>query len=115
MVMSSPILIFLNPVLVSANSNNIDTSNQHSAFSLGDRSTSPTTSPTNVSPLDSDFTTQAAIGSLTARPTNNIVNTNSFYDVVFLTATAGTIKKIRLPSLLVPQYQAVLFLMKQKE
>jgi hypothetical protein len=53
-------------------------------------------SPTNVSPLDSDFTTQAAIGSLTARPTNNIVNTNSFYDVVFLTATAGAIKFIQV-------------------
>jgi hypothetical protein len=43
-----------------------------------------------------DLTTQAALGSLTARPTNNIVNTNSFYDVVFLTATSGTIKKIEV-------------------
>jgi hypothetical protein len=41
-----------------------------------------------------DFTTQGALSSLSARPTNNIVNTNSFYDVVFLTATAGAIKAI---------------------
>lgn len=45
---------------------------------------------------DGDFTTQAALSSLTARLTNNIVNTNSFYDVVFLTATAGVIKFIQV-------------------
>jgi hypothetical protein len=96
MVVSSPILIFFNPVLVSAkSSNNIDTSSQHSAFPLKDTST-PLMSPTNVSPLDSDFATQAALSSLSARPTNNIVNTNSFYDVVFLTATAGAIKTIQV-------------------
>lgn len=95
MVVSSPILIFLNPVLISAKSNNIDTSSQYSGFSLKDTST-PITSPTNVSPLDSDFTTQAALSSLTARPTNNIVNTNSFYDVVFLTASSGAIKTIQV-------------------
>jgi hypothetical protein len=95
MVVSSPIVIFLNPVLISAKSNNIDTSSQHSGFSVEDTSTPPM-SPTNVSPLDSDFTTQAALSSLSARPTNNIVNTNSFYDVVFLTATAGAIKTIQV-------------------
>jgi hypothetical protein len=42
-----------------------------------------------------DFTTQA-LSSLTARPTNNIVNTNSFYDVVFVTGTSGAIKKIQV-------------------
>lgn len=39
---------------------------------------------------------QAPLSSLTARPTNNIVNTNSFYDDVFLTATAGAIKTIQV-------------------
>jgi hypothetical protein len=39
---------------------------------------------------------QGVIGSLTARPTNNIVNTNSFYDVVFLTGTSGAIKTIQV-------------------
>jgi hypothetical protein len=95
MVASSPILIFLDPILISAKSNNSDTSSQHSGFSLEGTATPPM-SPTNVSPLDSDFTTQAALSSLTARPTNNIVNTNSFYDVVFLTATAGAIKTIQV-------------------
>jgi subtilisin len=38
----------------------------------------------------------AVISFLTARPTNNIVNTNSFYDVVFLTATSGVIKTIQV-------------------
>ena len=33
---------------------------------------------------------------MTARPTNNIVNTNSFYDVVFLTAISGPIKFIQV-------------------
>jgi hypothetical protein len=95
MVISSPIVMLANPALTAAQSNNIDTSSKHSGFSLGDSSTPPM-SPTNVLPLDSDFTTQAALSSLTARPTNNIVNTNSFYDVVFLTATAGTIKTIQV-------------------
>jgi hypothetical protein len=45
---------------------------------------------------DGDFTTQAALSSLSARPTNNIVNTNSFYDVVFLAVSSGAIKKIEV-------------------
>lgn len=97
MVVPSPILIFLNPVLISAKSNdNIDTSSLHSGFSVEGTSTPPMSPSTNVSPLDSDFTTQAALSSLSARPSNNIVNTNSFYDVVFVTTTAGTIKKIEV-------------------
>jgi hypothetical protein len=45
---------------------------------------------------EGDFTTQAALGSVSARPTNNIVNTKSFYDVVFVTGKAGVIKKIEV-------------------
>jgi prealbumin domain-containing protein len=45
---------------------------------------------------DGDFITQAALGSLTARPTNNIVDTKSFYDVVFLTGLTGAIKTIQV-------------------
>jgi hypothetical protein len=52
--------------------------------------------PSTIGQDGSDFTTQATLSSLTARPTNNIVNTNSFYDVVFLTATSGTIKTIHV-------------------
>ncbi len=67
--------------------------NPVSAASTTDGSTSV---PSTISQDGSDFSTQAAISSLSARPTNNIVNTNSFYDVVFLTATAGAIKTIQV-------------------
>ena len=95
MVMSSPILIFSSPTSISAKSNNVDTSNLHSAFSLED-TPSPLTAelPTNVSPMDSDFTTQAALSGVSARQTNNIVGVQSYYDVVFTTSTTGTIKFI---------------------
>ena len=93
--MSSPILIFSSPTSISAKSNNVDTSNLHSAFSLED-TPSPLTAelPTNVSPMDSDFTTQAALSGVSARQTNNIVGVQSYYDVVFTTSTTGTIKFI---------------------
>jgi hypothetical protein len=80
MVISSPIIMLVNPA------------SAVSSFSTdGDPST-----PSTISQDGSDFTTQAALSSLTARPTNNIVNTNSFYDVVFVTATSGTIKTIQV-------------------
>jgi hypothetical protein len=97
MVISSPIVIIsgpLEPVVVAKN-NNVDTSAQHSSFSVGDTSTF-LAAPANVSPLDAGFDTEAATCCLTARPTNNIVNTNSFYDIVFLTATSGIIKKVQV-------------------
>jgi hypothetical protein len=81
-VVSSPIFMLVNPGLLAAS-----------------QSTNPTntiTSPSTIGQDGSDFTTQAALSSLSARPTNNIVNTNSFYDVVFLTATAGAIKTIQV-------------------
>ncbi len=74
MVISSPIVMLTNPALIAA----------------------PLSAPSTIGQDGSDFTTQATISSLTARPTNNIVNTNSFYDIVFLTATAGTIKTIQV-------------------
>src|SRR5918996_1634311 len=52
--------------------------------------------PSTIGQDGSDFNIQAALSSLTARPTNNIVNTNSFYDVVFLAATSGAIKTIQV-------------------
>jgi hypothetical protein len=80
MVISSQILILANPASA------ISSSSTDNSI-LG---------PSTISQDGSDFTTQAALSSLTARPTNNIVNTNSFYDVVFLTATAGAIKTIQV-------------------
>jgi len=95
MVVSSPILIFLNPVLVSAKSNNIDTSSQHSAFSLKDTST-PLMSPANVSPLDSDFTTQAPLQIPRTLQSTDLVNSLAFYEVTFITSTTGAIDKIQM-------------------
>jgi hypothetical protein len=80
MVISSPVVMLVNPASA-APSSSIDAS---------------PSSPSTISQDGSDFTTQAALSSLSARPTNNIVNTNSFYDVVFLTATSGAIKFIQV-------------------
>jgi hypothetical protein len=80
MVISSPIVTLGNPV---------------SAVPSLSTDGSPS-APSTIGQDGSDFTTQAALSSLTARPTNNIVNTNSFYDVVFLTVTAGAIKTIQV-------------------
>ena len=43
---------------------------------------------------DNGFATQAALSGVWARQTNNIVGAQSYYDVVFLTSTTGTIKFI---------------------
>ena len=64
-------------------------------------------SPSTIGQDGNGFTTQAALSSLTARPTNNIVNTNSFYDVVFLTTSSGPIKFIQVtfpPGTAVPAF-----------
>jgi hypothetical protein len=82
MVMSSPIVMLINPALTAAMSSPLSSyGNPLAPSTIGQ---------------DGDFTTQAAISSLTARPTNNIVNTNSFYDIVFLTTTSGAIKTIEV-------------------
>jgi hypothetical protein len=99
MVISSPILNFSTPQPLSAKSNNVDTSGQHSAFSLEDTpSSSPlaSTSPTNVSPMDSNFTTQGALSLTRAAQTSNFVLSKGYYDISFRTATAGTIKTITM-------------------
>ena len=79
MVISPPILIF-DPSTASALVN----------------PTTTTTTPSTIGQDGSDFTTQATLGFVSARPTNNIVNTNSFYDIVFITSTSGTIKRIQV-------------------
>jgi hypothetical protein len=99
MIISSPILIFSNPLPLSAKSNDVDTSNLHSAFSLEDVAPSSplaSTSPTNVSPMDSDFTTQAALSLTRAAQTSNFVSSKAYYDISFRTATAGVIKHIEM-------------------
>jgi hypothetical protein len=105
MVISSPIFMLANPaqVLAAINPNRIDSSSYHSTppisetISSSSSSAIPTTSaPSTSKQHTTNFTSQAALSSITARPTNNIVNTNSFYDVVFVTSTAGAIKFIQV-------------------
>lgn len=52
--------------------------------------------PSTISQDGSDFTTQAALPGVFARQTNNIVNTNTYYDIIFNTATTAAIKEIRV-------------------
>ena len=107
MIISSPVLMFINPTQVSAaptisnNSNRIDSSGYHSTPSIpAAAASSPLPSPTPMVPAtsnlgnDGDFTTQAALTGVSARQTNNIVGSQSYYDVVFVTSTTGTIRFI---------------------
>jgi hypothetical protein len=84
MVMLSPTITFVSPVSIA------------SAAAAPTDLSGHWASPSTISQDGNDFTTQAALSSVSARPTNNIVNTNSFYDVVFVTATAGAIKTIQV-------------------
>jgi hypothetical protein len=79
LVISSPIVMLVNPGLQAASDPSDPTKSAPSTIGQG-----------------GDFTTQAALSSLSARPSNNIVNKASFYDIVFQTATSGTIKKIEV-------------------
>lgn len=80
---SSPLVMLLNPTLVEASS---PKSTDPTSFSV------PSTIVRNGG--DSDFTTQAALSNVNARPSNNIVGVNSYYEVIFTTTTAGVIKFI---------------------
>jgi hypothetical protein len=69
---------------------------------LGGNSTPQTTDPTSFSVpstksqsgKEGEFATLAAISSITAKQSNNIVNTRTYYDVTFTTASGGSIKDI---------------------
>ncbi len=78
----------------SSNNNSHPTSHViHQALSRSTPSEDMLPSVLNID--GSDFT-QAALNSLSARTTNNLVNTNSFYDIVFVTSTSGAIKTIQV-------------------
>jgi hypothetical protein len=81
MIISSPIFMLANP--------------QVSAAPLPTISTIPS-APSSIGQngKDGDFTTQAALSSVTVKPSNNIVNTRAFYDITFTTASSGSIHKI---------------------
>ncbi|MGH9984131.1 MAG: hypothetical protein ACRD8W_09260 [Nitrososphaeraceae archaeon] len=78
-VISSPIVMFINPMSVTASPLSADGS---------------TSAPSTISQDGSDFTTQAALSGVWARQTNNIVGAQSYYDIIFVTSTTGTIKFI---------------------
>jgi hypothetical protein len=107
MIISSPVFMLVNPTQVLAatttsDPNNIDTSNHHSNLQamqayLASISTIPNaTMAPPMSSLDSDFTTQAALSLLRATQTDNLVNSKTYYDLSFRTATAGVIKTIQM-------------------
>ena len=85
---------------ISNNSNIIDSSSYHSTPRVPDTPLfSSAAIPASMSPSatpsqNGDPTTQAALSSVNARPSNNIVGVNSYYEVIFTTTTAGTIKFI---------------------
>ncbi len=87
LVIFSPIVMLVNPVLGAASSSS----------PLPAANTIPS-APSTIGQdgKDGDFTTQAALGSVSARPTNDIVKRKAFYDIVFVTITSGAIKKIQV-------------------
>jgi hypothetical protein len=106
MILPSPIFMLAdnpNQVFAAAHTHNpdrVDSSSFHSTPPVSENAShsfavaTPTyTAPPSASSQNGEFITQADIGS-TARQTNNIVNTISYYDVVFKTATTSTIKMI---------------------
>lgn len=105
MVISSPIIILINPIDVAAttattsNLNRVDSSDYHStpripethSSSTSSSALTPTPSATAPSTLnqDGDFTTQAALSLTRATQTSNIVDSKAYYDVSFRTSTDG--------------------------
>ena len=85
MIISSPVIVISDPVL--AYPAGIDTSSSHATLPMSEGY------PPSISSLATP-TTQAALTGVSARQTNNIVGTQSYYDVVFTTSTTGTIKFI---------------------
>ena len=86
MVITSSIVLLVNPSLAKT------ASTPSTLPTISTIPSAPSTIGQDAS--DSDFTTQAALTGVSARQTNNIVGTQSYYDVVFTTSTTGTIKFI---------------------
>ncbi|MGH9978021.1 MAG: hypothetical protein ACRD8Z_19635 [Nitrososphaeraceae archaeon] len=83
----------LEPVkaLEDAPTNKMDTSNNHAAPQVSE---SPVLLTNYLS--NNEYSAQAALPGVFARQTNNIVNTNTYYDIIFNTATTAAIKAIRV-------------------
>ena len=80
-IFSLPIFILMNPASAAAAAPSYSTDGSPSA-------------PSTVGQDGSDFTAQAALSGVWARQTNNIVGVQSYYDIIFVTSTTGTIKFI---------------------
>jgi hypothetical protein len=96
LIVSSPIFMLVNPAQAVTTTDG-RSSDYHSIPRLVETDSSQTnTGPTALS-LDgggNEFTTQAALSSVTVKPSNNIVNTRAFYDITFTTSSSGSIHKI---------------------
>lgn len=86
LIISSPSVIFINPVLPTA-----------SAAPLPTISTIPL-APSTIGQdgKEGDFTTQAALSLARATQTSNIANNKPYYDISFKTSTTGIIKTIQM-------------------
>jgi hypothetical protein len=88
-VISSLTVMLINPSLIAAQSSGYD----YSAIAPSTLSQDGGTGVINQDE-GSEFTTQAALSSVTAKQSNNIVNTRSYYDITFTTGSGGSIKDI---------------------
>jgi hypothetical protein len=111
MVISTPVFTLVNPFQVSAastdNTKMIDTSNYHSTPRIAETplsstsfSSSPSTpitsAPSALSQDGGDFTAQAELSLMRTTQTSNIVNSRSYYDIMFRTSTSGEIKTVEI-------------------
>jgi hypothetical protein len=88
-VISSPIVVFFNPMDTLAYSSVTDTSGSHATMPTGEissRSISSPGSPTIQAPLQIPRTLQS----------NDLINSLAFYEVTFITSTTGAIDKIEM-------------------
>jgi hypothetical protein len=94
LVLSSPVMIFINPQLIYAadpiTPTTTDTSNYHSTLA---QPNSTISSPTNTVETPS---TQAALQIPRTLQSTDLVNSLGFYEVTFITSTTGAIDKIRM-------------------
>jgi hypothetical protein len=102
MVMSSPVFMLPYQAPVSAASiDRVDSSGYHSTPIISENispastsATSTTSTPSTSEQHSNSFTTQGALNSVTAKQSNNIVNTRAYYDITFTTASGGSISRI---------------------
>jgi hypothetical protein len=90
MVISSPVVILINPTLVLAYPSVTDTSSSHATMPMSEDS-SPSMSASVASP-----SIQAPLQIPRTLQSTDLVNSLAFYEVTFITSTTGPIDKIRM-------------------